>query len=101
MSKWYISGKITGSPANNVVEKFARAEEQVKAFGHEPISPLNNGLGMEEDWNEHILADIKLLLECDAIYLLKDWQDSKGARIECFVAQECGLEIINQPDYAK
>ncbi len=99
--KWYISGKITGLQANNVIEKFAKAEQQVKAFGHEPVSPLNNGLDMEDDWNKHITADIALLLECDAIYLLKDWQDSKGSRIEENVARECGLEIINQPDFAK
>lgn len=98
--KIYISGKITDSPTEKVVAKFAQAEQQVKAYGHEPVNPLNNGLDMAEHWNKHIVADIALLLECDAIYLLKDWGDSKGARIEANIARECGLDIIHQPEFA-
>ena len=31
-------------------------------------------------------ADIKLFMECDTIYILKDWTGSKGARIEYQIA---------------
>lgn len=98
--KWYISGKITDLPTEQVTAKFEQAAQQIRAFGHEPVNPLNNGLDMAAHWNEHIVADIALLLECDAIYLLKDWGDSKGSRIEVNIAGECGLEIIHQPDFA-
>lgn len=98
--KWYISGKITGLPQDQVVAKFAQAEQQVIAYGHQPVNPLNNGLPFDEHWNKHIVTDIALLVECDAIYLLSDWEDSPGARIEEKVAQECGLEIVKQPDFA-
>lgn len=98
--KWYISGKISGLPTEQVTAKFRQAEQQIRAFGHEPINPLDNGVDKEASWNEHLVADIALLLECDAIYLLKDWEASKGARIEANIAEECGLEIIPQPEYA-
>ena len=98
--KCYISGKISGLPTEQVTAKFRQAELQIRAFGHEPVNPLYNGVDKEARWNEHLVADIALLLECDAIYLLKDWQDSKGARIENNIAEECGLEIIPQPQYA-
>lgn len=71
--KWYISGKISGLPTDQVTAKFKQAEQQIRAFGHEPVNPTNNGLGSEASWNEHLVADVALLLECDAIYLLKDW----------------------------
>lgn len=98
--KMYISGKITDLPTEQVAAKFEQAEQQIKSYGHEPVNPLNNGVDATEHWNKHIVADIALLLECDAIYLLRDWGDSKGARIEANIAGECGLEIIHQPDFA-
>ncbi len=98
--KWYISGKITGLPQDQVVAKFTQAAEQVISYGHKPVNPLDNGLPFDESWNKHIVADIALLVECDAIYLLSDWKNSKGARIEEKIAQECGLEIVMQPVFA-
>lgn len=97
--KWYISGKISGLPTDQVTAKFQQAEQQIRAFGHEPVNPINNGLGSEASWNEHLVADVALLLECDAIYLLKDWGDSRGSRIEANIAEECGLQIVHQPEY--
>ena len=85
--KWYISGKISGLPTDQVTAKFKQAEQQIRAFGHEPVNPTNNGLGSEASWNEHLVADVALLLECDAIYLLKDWGDSRGSRIEANIAE--------------
>lgn len=98
--KWYISGKISGLPTDQVTAKFRQAEQQIRAFGHEPVNPIDNGLGSEASWNEHLVADVALLLECDAIYLLKDWGDSRGSRIEANIAEECGLQIVHQPEYA-
>ncbi len=45
--KWYISGKISGLPTDQVTAKFKQAEQQIRAFGHEPVNPTNNGLGSE------------------------------------------------------
>lgn len=98
--KIYISGKISDLPTETCRNKFEQAEAQVRAFGHEPVSPLRNGLPENAPWEEHMARDIYMLLGCDGIYLLKDWNDSPGARIEEFAARERGLEIIHQPDYA-
>ena len=104
--KWYISGKISGLPTDQVTAKFKQAEQQIRAFGHEPVNPTNSTErryspnGSEASWNEHLVADVALLLECDAIYLLKDWGDSRGSRIEANIAEECGLQIVHQPEYA-
>ena len=100
MIKVYISGKITGLSADQVAEKFKRAEKQVASFGFEPVSPLNNGVAPEAPWREHMKRDIAMLLDCDGIYLLRDWGDSSGARIEFNIAKECGLDIMEQPEYA-
>lgn len=95
--KIYISGKITDLPTEECTAKFEQAERQIEAFGHEPVNPLKNGLPAGSTWEEHMSRDIYVLLQCDGIYMLKGWNDSKGSRIEAYIAKEHGLEIINQP----
>lgn len=98
--KVYISGKISGENYEKVTQKFNQAAAQVSAYGYTPINPLDNGVHHAEEWNKHMAADIAMLLECEAIYLLTDWNDSKGARIEKNIAEEIGIEIMHQPEYA-
>lgn len=98
--KIYLSGKVSDLPPEKVRANFAQAADQIRAFGHEPISPLDSGIDYYDKWEKHIAADIAMLLNCDAIYLLKDWKDSKGARIEKAIANECGKAIYLQPDLA-
>lgn len=98
--KVYISGKISGENSERVTQKFSQAVAQVSAYGYTPVNPLDNGLHDTAHWNEHIVVDIAMLLSCEAIYLLTDWNDSKGARIEKNIADEIGIEIMHQPEYA-
>lgn len=37
--------------------------------------------------------DIKALCDCDMIYLLPNWQDSKGAKMEYCIALFLNLEV--------
>ena len=94
--KVYISGKITGLPCDEVKEKFVWAAEQIRRLGFTPISPINKDLPYDADWHEHMVQDIKLLLDCEAIYLQIDWKNSKGAQIEQYIAKEMGMLIIYQ-----
>jgi hypothetical protein len=41
-----------------------------------------------------LLYDIWHLLNCDGIYMIDGWQESKGATIERNIADVFGLEII-------
>jgi hypothetical protein len=40
-----------------------------------------------------MVEDIRQLMTCDAIYMLKGWEKSKGASLEHHIAKELGLEI--------
>jgi hypothetical protein len=90
----YISGRITGLPYEEVKQKFATAEQTLPTIGMEPVNPLKNGLHVDESWSRHMVRDIEMLMSCDAIYLLADWMDSKGARIERYIASEVGMKIF-------
>lgn len=94
--KIYISGQITGLPFDEVERNFDEAEQRLKEEGFTVVNPLNNGLTVNHGWIEHMKADLKLLLECDTIYLLKNWKQSRGAAIEYGLAVSLGYDIIEQ-----
>ena len=73
--KIYIAGKITGNP--NYKEQFAAAEKKLKAEGHQVINPTWKPEGLP--YKQYIDMGLMELQQCDVIYLLSDWKDSKGA----------------------
>lgn len=98
--KIYISGKITGLPLNKVAKKFAYHSQLLELKGYEPVNPLIISPFEEfKSWHEYMIDDIKVLFECDAIYLLRDWGQSRGARIEYQIAKELGLKILFEGEY--
>jgi len=94
--KIYISGKITGLPIQEAQNNFEAAEKRLKSEGHEPINPMKLPHEHGKTWSEYMKEDIKALLECDAIYMLLGWQESKGACIEFNLAHDLRLKIIEQ-----
>lgn len=98
--KIYISGKISGTNLTETRKRFASIAKAMKRIGVEAVNPFENGLTEHDTWKAHMLKDIADLLQCKAIYMLQGWQDSKGARIEHYIATEIGLPImyeIEQP----
>jgi hypothetical protein len=91
----YIAGKITDLDPPVARENFAAAERWMIHAGYEPINPMAK-VSEQSDmtWVEYMIEDIPLLLSCEAIYLLANWQDSKGARLEKYIAEQLGLKII-------
>jgi hypothetical protein len=93
--KIYIAGKITGLDWYEAFNNFCKADDMLVAAGHEPINPMKKVSEQEGySWADYMKEDIPLLLSCDAIYLLSDWGDSKGARLEKVIAEELGMELI-------
>ena len=90
----YISGRITGEAISGVIAKFRAAERKIRRFGFTPVSPLDNGLPFEAEWADHMGRDIALLLKCDAIYLLPDYEQSRGAQIELCVALQQRMPVF-------
>ena len=90
----YISGPITDVP--DYKEKFGLIEASLKLEGYETVNPSNVNLGENATWEEYMRHDIKLLCDCDAVFMMKGWQRSKGARVENYIAKKLGLLVINE-----
>lgn len=103
--KIYLSGPITG--VSDYREKFAKAE---KAFAdkYEVVNPVAIGevlqrlrreLGAPEpEWKDYMKPCIQALVGCDAIVLLDGWKNSKGARLEKFIAEELMMYVFTWDD---
>lgn len=94
----YISGKITGLDVKVAKEYFDSVEQYLSQLGHLPVNPMNIcPQNPEWQWQDYMAEDIRALLVCDAIVMLENWKDSKGARIEHAIAQELGIDIFYSP----
>lgn len=92
MKKIYISGKITDNA--NYKADFEAAESALKIAGFQPVNPAEEKMPDGATWADYMRHDIKLLCDCDAIYMLNGWRESAGAKIEHKLARDLGIEII-------
>lgn len=93
--KIYISGPITGQNKEEVSRAFEEAKRVITEAGHTPVSPLENGLPHDSSYEDHLVADFRMLLHCDAIMLLYGWSRSKGCRMENYIAVNMGKVIFS------
>ena len=107
----YIAGKMRGIKDFNKYA-FYDAEERLTKEGFNVVNPVrldeDNGIELISETGDTndiagfnslsldaiILEDVAAILRCDAIYLLKGWNDSKGAKAEKAIAEWKGLEVI-------
>lgn len=98
----YISGKIgEDAPSQGVLNKFRAAELLLRNRGFDVFNPIDSGLGELADvlakmhgttfYKEILNLDLQKLKDCDAIFMLPDFLDSKGAKAEHAVAIAYGL----------
>jgi hypothetical protein len=95
--KVYISGKISDLEYKVAYSNFEKAEKEINEKANcYPINPIKIEHIHDLSWESYMVEDIKALFGCQAIYMLTNWGQSKGARIERAIALEMGLEIIYQ-----
>lgn len=94
--KCYIAGKITGLPEAEYRANFEIAKKILVEMGYEPISPLDLPHNHGHSWAEYLREDIAALVECQKLFAMMDWPDSRGATIEVGLATALGLAMIYQ-----
>lgn len=94
-NKIYISGKISGieQEAQSI---FEQAEKELQLRCYETVNPMKLNHQHDKSWHSYMKEDVKALCDCDAIYMLSNWTDSKGAIIEHTIAMYLGLKVLYQ-----
>lgn len=91
ISSVYISGPMEG--IKNYEENFRKAEKKLIKEGYEVTNPADIDVtGMSRE--EILDMDLGIIELCDAIYMLKGWQQSRGANREYGFARGCGMAIM-------
>ena len=114
----YISGKMTGLPDLNRTA-FDAAEKRLTAQGHFVINPhrisepFGTAVEIAKAFQSHyyeesrhpfaeaiyesiMSADLAAVRSCDAIYLLRGWESSRGAKKELAEALAHGLTVMHE-----
>ena len=112
LGRAYLAGPMTGRPKFNF-PAFDAAAELLRRRGWEIISPAElddpatraaalaspdgapgSGTANGETWADFLSRDVKVIAdEVDAVILLNGWEESKGARLEAFVAALSGHKV--------
>lgn len=93
-AKVYISGSITKDA--DYREHFKAAEEKLRSMGMRVFNPAKHEADPDKSWEDYMKRDIAELTRCRAIYLLKGWKKSRGARLEYKIAKELGYLVIRE-----
>ena len=89
----YISGAISGT--TDYKERFAAAEERLKAAGYEVINPVRVSDALPSlEYGEYMAMCVTELMLCDAIYMLNGWRDSRGAKLEHKIMLNDGRKVL-------
>lgn len=88
----YISGPITSDPKYK--EHFEAAAKRLRQEGISCWNPAEGEPDPKKTWADYMREDLAALLRCRAIYMLKGWRRSKGARLELYVAKALGYMVL-------
>lgn len=101
MDRIYISGPI--SHIRQSVVNFQKAEFDLEARGYETYNPFSIRLPDTEEekkeydkigeWAWYMRRCVPELVNCDAVLLLPNWQESRGAKFEKEVAETLKIKV--------
>lgn len=91
--KIYIAGPMTGLPEFNK-PAFFKQESHLKCENWIALNPAILPDGLQH--HEYMEICLPMVRVADAVYMLKGWENSKGAVMEHEYAKDLGLEIAYQ-----
>lgn len=96
-SKLFISGPISGRPYKEAAIHFNSAATLAYQIGFDPVNPIQLCRPYWAWWRCMAVC-LWHLLWCDAVFMLRGWDMSRGARIEHKVAEILGKVIMYEED---
>tara|TARA_R100000951_G_C2540720_1_gene149291 strand:- start:280 stop:600 length:321 start_codon:yes stop_codon:yes gene_type:complete len=92
MKKIYISGQITGLKKRECYNTFETAVMKLRRLNLSGVSPYKGDEG--KTWNEYMKQGIETMMNCEGIFMLSNWRESRGANIERNLAMQLGMRVM-------
>ncbi len=92
--KLYLAGPMTGYADFNKPAFHAEAK-RLRSLGYEIVNPAEINEGIDGDWDLCMKRDVAQLIWCDGVALMRGWDKSRGASIECRLAVDLGLKVFH------
>ena len=91
--KLYLAGPMSGKAGFNY-PRFQEVAEALRSRHYDIVSPheMHDG-DTSQSWEWYLRKDLTIMLECDGLILLEDWEESRGARLELFVADKTSMFV--------
>ena len=89
----FISGPYRGDSIDDNIDHASDIAQRLWKTGWAVICPHMNSMHFEED-SRFLSGYLEILSRCDAIYMLRGWAQSEGAREELRVAKANGLQVM-------
>jgi len=96
--KIYIAGQVTGLERDKVEKGFKRGETLLRSMNHEPVNPLDY-IPPTYSQKDAMKFLVPLMLTCDGVLMLMNWELSEGAKIEFALAYYTGLAVMLEEDF--
>ena len=91
----YLAGKISGTPREEYLKKFADKEEYLFHVGYDVLNPAKmcDTLPVLKH-AEYMRLTSELLKMADYIYVIDGRNDSEGVQMELLIAQKMGIPEV-------
>ena len=93
MTRYYISGPMSGYPEHNA-SQFKLAAKMLRERGYEVCNPIEFDEEPGVAWSDYLRKDIRALMDCGGVITLPGWQESRGASLEVHIAHALGMTVL-------
>lgn len=104
MKKIYIAGKLNDNSIYYVknLHAMCKCAIEIQSLGYAVFIPgLNFLMGFldgDYEYDDYFNNDVPFLECCDAVFLVKGWESSKGVNREIEIAKEKGIPVFHCKD---
>ena len=99
--KVFISGRMSGLSEEEFNRRFRKAEFYLWCNGYTIVNPCTFTTMFDKvgySYAEALVFDLNVISHCDAIYMLSNWGESKGAAGEKAFAEALGKEVLYEKE---